>query len=53
VRRWERGRQPLDTVTGGLIVVAPSRRALMNSPDNAAKWFGKKQLLAAVPAVAT
>jgi Mrp family chromosome partitioning ATPase/capsular polysaccharide biosynthesis protein len=42
--------KPLDAVTDGLIVVAPSQRALMNSLDNAAKWFGKKQLLAAVPA---
>jgi Mrp family chromosome partitioning ATPase len=44
--------RPLDAVTDGLIVVAPSQRALMNSLDNATKWFGKKQLLAAVPAVA-
>jgi Mrp family chromosome partitioning ATPase len=44
--------KPLDAVTDGLIVVAPSQRALMNSLDNAAKWFGKKQLLAAVPAIA-
>jgi Mrp family chromosome partitioning ATPase len=42
--------KPLDAVTDGLIVVAPSQRALMNSLDNAARWFGKKQLLAAVPA---
>jgi hypothetical protein len=44
--------KPLDAVTDGLIVVAPSQRALMNSLDRAARWFGKKQLLAAVPAVA-
>jgi Mrp family chromosome partitioning ATPase len=43
--------RPLDAVTDGLVVVAPSERKLMNSLDGAAKWFGKKQLLAAVPAV--
>jgi len=43
--------RPLDAVTDGLIVVAPSERALMTSLDSAAKWYGKKQLLAAVPAV--
>jgi polysaccharide biosynthesis transport protein len=44
--------KPLDAVTDGLIVVAPSQRALMNTLDRAAKWFGHKQLLAAVPATA-
>lgn len=42
--------KPLDAVTDGLVVVAPSQRALMSSLDRAAKWFGKKQLLAAVSA---
>jgi Mrp family chromosome partitioning ATPase len=44
--------KPLDAITDGLIVVAPSQRALMNSLDRAAKWFSHKQLLAAVPAPA-
>src|SRR5262249_49470979 len=43
--------RPLDAVTDGLIVVARSQRALMNSLDGATKWFGKKQLVAALPAV--
>jgi hypothetical protein len=50
VRRWKRGRQ---TARYGDGRPHRRRRALMNSPDNEAKWFGKKQLLAAVPAVAT
>lgn len=42
--------KPLDAVTDGLVVVGASQQALMSSLDRAAKWFGHKQLFAAVPA---